>query len=122
MLYRKPVVSSHDSNADRSVLSMTQEQVGLTGWVMASVATIIASLASAVAFLFRLRENENAKNIQELKSDLQASSERSKQCEQDRAELYTKCAVLEAKMETLETKVANIDVTGTKFSHRNETK
>jgi septal ring factor EnvC (AmiA/AmiB activator) len=101
---------------------MTQEQVGLTGWVMASVATIIASLASAVAFLFKLRENENAKNIQELKSDLQASSERSKQCEQDRAELYTKCAVLEAKMETLESKVSKIDVTGTKYSHRKETK
>ncbi len=122
MLYRKPVVSSHDSNADRSVLSMTQEQVGLTGWVMASVATIIASLASAVAFLFKLRENENAKNIQELKSDLQSSAKRSEQCEQDRAELYTKCAVLEAKMETLESKVSKIDVTGTKYSHRNETK
>lgn len=97
---------------------MSGDQSSITGWVLAGLGGIVSTLAATVAFLFKLRENENSKNIAELKAELTESSKRSAKCEEDRSILYTKCAVLESKIETLESKVSKIDVDGTKYSHR----
>ena len=99
---------------------MSDETTSVTGWVLAGLGGIVSTLAATVAFLFKLRENENAKNIAELKNDLAESSKRSEKCEEDRGILYTKCAVLEAKIENLECKILKIDKDGTQFSHRKD--
>ena len=99
---------------------MSDETTSVTGWVLAGLGGIVSTLAATVAFLFKLRENENAKNIAELKNELQESSKRSEKCEEDRGILYTKCAVLEAKIESIECKMQRIDKDGTQFSHRKD--
>ena len=99
---------------------MSGDQSSITGWVLAGLGGIVSTLAATVAFLFKLRENENAKNIAELKSELHESSKRSEKCEDDRRILYTKCAVLESKIENLECKILKIDKDGTQFSHRKD--
>ena len=99
---------------------MSGDQSSITGWVLAGLGGIVSTLAATVAFLFKLRENENSRNIAELKTELQESTKRSAKCEEDRIELYTKCAVLENKIDHLESKIAKIDTDGTKYSKRQE--
>ena len=90
----------------------------ITGWFTAGIATVVASLSSVIAFLFKLRENENTRRITELKEEVQTISVKADKCEEERGTLRTECAMMRGKIETLETKLAFIDVNGTKFSHQ----
>ncbi len=85
-------------------------------------------LAGAVATLFRMRENENAKLIAELKSEsskaiLELKQEvavtraASEKCEQDRHELFTACELNKFEIKVLKEQIAKMDESGTKFSH-----
>jgi len=89
----------------------------VSGWLTAGIATVVATLSSAVAFLFRLRENENAKRIEDLKSEVSAINVKADKCEEERTELKTECALMRGKIQVLETKLAFIDANVTKFSH-----
>lgn len=91
---------------------------GITGWFTAGIATVVASLSSVVAFLFKLRENENTRRITELKEEVKTISVKADKCEEERGELRTECAMMRGKIETLETRLAFIDVNGTAFSHK----
>ena len=84
---------------------------GLVPWVLAGVASMIATLTSAVTFLARKIAHDNAVEIKELK-------DRSSACEKDRSELFAKHAVLEHEVNSLKTKLCSIDVNGTKYSHK----
>ncbi len=84
---------------------------GFSGWVTAGIATIIATLSSVVAWLFKLRENENSRHIESLTKQVETISVKADKCEEERGELRTK-------IEVLETKLSFIDVNGTKFSHK----
>lgn len=97
---------------------MSNDANALSGWVTAGLATILATLSSAVAFLFKLRENENAKRIEDLKTEVQTIGAKSDKCEEERGELKTACAIMKGELEVLKTKLAFIDVNGTKFSHK----
>lgn len=90
----------------------------ITGWFTAGVATVVASLSSVVAFLFKLRENENTKRITELKDEVQTISVKADKCEEERGELRTECVALRGKIDVLEVKLSRIDINGTKFSHQ----
>ncbi len=96
---------------------MSNEQSVLSSWVTAGIATILATLSSAVAFLFKLRENENAKRLEELKSDVETINAKADKCETEREELKVECAVMRSKIETLEIKLERINVNGTQYSH-----
>jgi hypothetical protein len=99
---------------------MNSEQNGLTGWVLAGVATSFATLSSVVAFLFKLRENENAKAILKLETSLQEVSDKAEKCETDRHLLFTSCEVLKIKLDVLEKRVCSIDSNGTDFARKHE--
>jgi hypothetical protein len=85
-------------------------------------------LAGAVATLFKMRENENAKLIAELKSESSKAISELKQevavtraasekCEKDRHELFTACELNKFEIKVLKEQIASIDRDGTKFSH-----
>ncbi len=99
---------------------MSGSDSSLMGWVLAGVATVIATLAGAVATLFKIRENENAKAIADLKASHELTKQKSDKCEEDRNKLFTRCEVLEVKLQTVEEKLARMDVDGTQYSHRGD--
>ena len=99
---------------------MSSEQNGLTGWVLAGIATSFATLSSVVAFLFKLRENENAKAITKLETSLQEVSDKAEKCEEDRHLLFTDCELMKFKLEVLEKRVCSIDNNGTDFARKHE--
>ena len=63
---------------------------GDAGWFFAGMATVIGTLASVVAFLFKLNETKNAAAIIDLTKRLDASDRRHDECLKDRADLYKK--------------------------------
>jgi len=99
---------------------MTAEENSLTGWMLAGIATVIATLSSTVAWLFKLRENENAKHISSLTEEVATIALKADKCEQERGELKIECALMKGKIELLETKLSFMDVNGTKYAHRKE--
>lgn len=104
-------------------------------WVLTGVATVIGALSTALVYVFRKTEFDNAKAIEkldannvELKAELKITSDKADKCEQDRHKLFTECAVMKNKLQdnadkisALETKLSRIDATGTKFeNHRKD--
>jgi hypothetical protein len=88
--------------------------------MLAGIATVIATLSSTVAWLFKLRENENAKRLSELTSEVATIGVKADKCEEERGELKIQCAIMHGKVSVLETRLSYIDVNGTKFSHKQE--
>ena len=78
---------------------------GFFGWVLGGVAAVIATLAAAVANLFRISENKNADAIKEqekeiavLRTQVKTATDSAKEtekarveCEKDRASLAMEC-------------------------------
>lgn len=81
---------------------------------------MIATLSGALSYIFKLRENENSKRIEELNESIVSISQKSDKCEEDRFHLFAKCEVLQTKLDSLEEKLQIIDIDGTKYSHRND--
>lgn len=97
-----------------------------TPWYIAIGSTIITALSSALTYLFKLRENENSKRIDELKTESAALkqevkeiSSKADQCEADRATLFAECSVLKNEIKNMQTRMTCIDLNGTEYSHRN---
>ena len=70
-------------------------------WYIAGASTIIASLASAVAFLFKLLESKNTESIASLEQKLLMQDERliesdrkHDECQQDRMKLSQEVAII----------------------------
>lgn len=99
---------------------MSSENATFFSLVWAGVATVIAALSSALTYIFKLRENENSKNIAKLESKVDEIQKKADSCEDDRATLFAECQVLKERVTTLSQKVGVMDVDGTKFSHRND--
>jgi predicted nuclease with TOPRIM domain len=94
---------------------MSDEQTTFFSVVWAGVATVIAALSSALTYLFRLRENENSRNIAEIKEQnkklevqVEAIREKADQCEDDRSTLFSECSVLKFEVVSLKTKLASL--------------
>jgi len=64
-------------------------------WVLGGVGTIIATLAAAVASLFKLNESKNTKLIHKQDQTIKDLTKRAEQCESDRTQLNARVAVLE---------------------------
>jgi hypothetical protein len=88
----------------------------------------VSTLLTGLVTLFRMRENENAKMIAELKSEsskaivelkqeVAVTRAASEKCEQDRHELFTACELNKFEIKVLKDQIAAIDKDGTKFSH-----
>ena len=87
---------------------MTAEQ---TPWIIAGVSTIIASLASAVAYLFKLNETNSIKAVAGLEARVEHYEKRvdhldkmNSECLQDRAKLSAKCELFEKRISQIEGK------------------
>lgn len=65
------------------------------GWLLTGVAGVIATLAGAVAMLWKLNEQKNARDIAMLQGRCDELQRRCEQCERDREELRVRLAVLE---------------------------
>jgi hypothetical protein len=106
---------------------MSNDSQAFFSWVLTGVAAVIAALSSALTYIFKLRENENSKRIDELKTEVKDIRSQADKCEDDRSELFAKCQLFEYKVNTLEKSlkslgvdVEKMDVDGTKYSHRND--
>jgi anti-sigma-K factor RskA len=95
---------------------MSSADSSLLGWITAGVVSVIAALAGAVATLFKLRENENARAISELKEQVSIAKEATDKCEKDRVELFADCKLMKYEIEVLKEKINLIDKDGTQFS------
>lgn len=91
-------------------------------WYIAIGSTIITALSSALTYLFKLRENENSKNIAKLETKntqleqkIDTIQQKSDQCEDDRATLFTQCEVLKTQLENV---MERMDLNGTDYSHK----
>lgn len=91
-----------------------------TPWYVASASIIIATLSGALSYIFKLRENENTKRIDELKLLVTTIEQKSDKCEDERFHLFAKCEVLQTKVDMLEKKLESIDVDGTQYSRKHE--
>jgi len=87
-----------------------------SGWFVAGVMAVISTLASSVAFLFKLNETKNAAAITALthQVDLQqkqidASERRHDECQDDRRKLATEVAVIREHVKILEANQCKID-------------
>lgn len=69
------------------------------GWVLAGIATVIGTLATAVAGLWRLSEAKNSKAIAAHQETIDHLEIRATKCEHDREELRVRVARLETKYE-----------------------
>jgi len=89
---------------------------GFFGWVLGGVLVVITTLSGAVATLFKISENKNAKAIEEqekelvlVRGEMQAVREAAKateaariECERDRASLAMECRYIKDRLERLE--------------------
>lgn len=81
---------------------------GLLGWAVAGIASVIATLSSAVAVLYRAIQQGHEERLNDLQ--IQVDRMRAKQCEleeandqciQDRARLTAECAHLQLQVDAL---------------------
>lgn len=75
------------------------------GWVLAGVASIVGTLSTVVAYLFRKSEFDNAQAIKKLEEHNAEVAKKADDCEKDRTTLFATCEVLKVKVENLETTI-----------------
>jgi len=101
---------------------MSDQNNEIIPWVLAGVTTVAGALSTAVVYMFRKSEFDNAEAIKELKESNRIVSDKADKCEADRHVLFGQCEVMKAKMEMLESKMQRIDNKGTQYQHRNDDK
>ncbi len=74
----------------------------LLGWVLAGVLTIVATLSSVVAFLYKRLDSNNAKTIAALETRCDMLQKKVDECEKDRLDLHRQMAKMEVKIALLE--------------------
>jgi peptidoglycan hydrolase CwlO-like protein len=98
--------------------STMDEDTGITGWVLAGMATIVSTLAGLVAMFYRqqiadYKDNEikieTAHKVTEdhLSKELEELKTRADSCENDREELRIELAVLKTRISVIEKKIDN---------------
>jgi hypothetical protein len=80
-----------------------------TPWIVTLASTIVAVLASVVAFLFKLNESKSVKAVENLELHVTGLRDRieklddlNRECIQDRVRLQTLCEVFEKRLTQLE--------------------
>jgi hypothetical protein len=73
----------------------------ITGWVLGGVATIVATLTTVVAALYKKLDANNAKTILALEARCDLLDKRNDLCESDRVELHKICAKHEVEIAML---------------------
>ena len=81
---------------------MTVESQALSGWVLAGVASIIATLSTVVAFLYKRLDANNARTIAALETRCDLLQKKVDECERDRLDLHRQMAKMEVKIALLE--------------------
>jgi len=110
---------------------MSDQNNEMIPWVLTGVATVVGALSTALVYVFRKAEFDNAEAIKkaeirneiainELKESNKEIADKADKCEADRHVLFGQCEVMKAKMEMLESKMQRIDKTGTQYQHRKE--
>jgi hypothetical protein len=88
---------------------MADENTWLSsGWVLGGIGTIMATLASVVALLFKVRESENAKRIEEMSKRVDDLQKRSDKCDEDRLALHRSDAANRERISIMENMLKEI--------------
>lgn len=107
---------SEYTEIENSTMMLGQgDDQNMMGWIFAGIASVIASLAGAVATLFKLNQTQVQQSHERLIRDLESKCEVLKQeqdavsnkadkCFEEREDLRIKLAVLETKVAKLENK------------------
>ncbi len=98
---------------------MSNDSTTFFSLVWAGVSTVITALSAALTYMFKLRENENSKNITKLEAKVDEIQKKSDACEEDRSTLFTQCEVLKTQLENVKEKMERMDLNGTDYSHKN---
>jgi hypothetical protein len=73
----------------------------LTGWVLGGIATVVATLSTVVAALYKKLDANNARTILVLEARCDLLDKRNDACEADRVDLHKICAKHEAEIAML---------------------
>lgn len=84
--------------------SMDEEQ-GITGWILAGVATIVSTLAGLVAMFYRTQISDYKLNESSLRSEVSELRKRADICEADRETLRIDLAVMKTRIDRVEKEV-----------------
>jgi hypothetical protein len=79
-----------------------------SGWVAAGISTVIATLASVVAYLYHRLDANNAKTITALEGRCDLLQKKVDECETDRLLLHRQMAKLEVKIAMLEDEIKEL--------------
>jgi hypothetical protein len=86
-----------------------------TPWIVTLASTIVAVLASVVAFLFKLNESKSLRSIEALESHVANADDRierldeaNRECIQDRVRLQTRCEIFEKRLSQLENSTCSV--------------
>lgn len=71
-----------------------------TGYIVGAAGTIIGTLATAVAGLFKLVESKNSAAIEDLRMRVTESDAHHEECRKDREELRVQIAEMKVQIET----------------------
>jgi hypothetical protein len=106
---------------------MPNTQNELVPWVLTGVVSVIGALSTALVYVFRKTEFDNAKAIEnlerdkvEMKAEIKTITEKADKCDEDRHVLFAQNEVMKAKMNVLESKMQRIDSKGTQYQHDRE--
>jgi len=97
---------------------LANEDETIIPWVLAGVGTIVSALLTGVVGLFRLRETENAKVLEEHKTKIAHLELKSDKCDEDRSKLFAQCEVNSFEIKSLKERITMIDANGTTYSHK----
>lgn len=85
---------------------MSDESNGMTGWVLAAIASVAATLTSAIAFLYKKLDANNAKTIAALETRCDILDKRNDKCEEDRLLLHKTVSKHEVEIAILKEKTS----------------
>ena len=78
---------------------------GITGWILAGVATVVSTLAGIVAMFYRTQISDYKSNESGLRLEIGELRKRADTCEEDREQLRIKVAVMENRLDKVEREV-----------------
>lgn len=87
------------------------ETSGLVGWILAGFTSVAATLASAVAILWRKQSSDQDQVIAKLEVRMEKQEKRSDECEDDRLRLSRELATVTGELLSLRSKVCEIENT-----------
>mgnify|MGYP000019259117 CR=1 FL=1 len=89
----------------------SDEQTDIVPWVLAGIVSIVGALTTALVYVVKKIESDNATSIKKLELENESFKAELTECKEDRAKIFTE-------LELLKDRIVRMDKDGTKFSHK----